>query len=103
MLGSATRWFMIAAPAVAGVVLLIFGTAGATSVAFGVTLIGLAPIIWMWNWFIRMSFDDHDRDKETSAREQRAREQRERMQRSKRPPLPPHPTSKLGRPRRRPL
>ncbi|WP_249011388.1 hypothetical protein [Conexibacter sp. DBS9H8] len=53
---TAIRWFLIIAPAVAGVVLMIFGTAGTISTAFGVTLIVIALMLWLWNWFIRMSF-----------------------------------------------
>jgi hypothetical protein len=68
------RWFLIVAPVVAGVLLLILGTAGAISTAFGVTLIGIAAIVWMWNWFIRMSFNDSARERETEAREERASE-----------------------------
>jgi hypothetical protein len=103
MLTRAVRWFLIAAPVVAGVVLLIFGTAGAISEAFGITLIGIAPIVWMWNWFIRMSFDEQSRERESEAREQRVREQRRlRQTPPPRKPAPPHPPHRLGprRPRR---
>jgi hypothetical protein len=83
MLTRLTRWFLIAAPLVAGVLLLILGTAGAISTAFGVTLIGIAAIVWMWNWFIRMSFNDRAREHETRDREERASEgQRLREQRA---------------------
>jgi hypothetical protein len=55
-----TRWFMIGAPVVAGILVLILGTAGSISTTFGIVLIGIGPIIWMWNWLIRMSFDEED-------------------------------------------
>lgn len=71
MLTRVTRWFLIMAPVVAGAALLIFGTAGGISVAFGIVLIGMGPVIWMWNWFIRMSFDE---EREKEARRQAARE-----------------------------
>jgi hypothetical protein len=88
---SAGRWFLIGAPAVAGVLLLIFGTEGSISVAFGVTLIGIAPLIWLSNWFIRMTFADDNREQETQAREQRATDQlaaarRAQLERSRRTP-----------------
>jgi hypothetical protein len=74
MLTRATRWFVIAAPLVAGILLLIFGTAGAISEAFGLTLIGIALMVWMWNWFVRMSFAEDTREKESRARELYRRE-----------------------------
>jgi len=57
----ATRWFLITAPVVAGILVLIFGTAGSISTTFGIVLIGIGPIVWMWNWLIRMSFVADDR------------------------------------------
>ena len=63
------RWFCIGAPLLAGVALIIFGTSGGISVAFGVTLIGISLIVWMWNWFVRMSFAETTREKEAVARE----------------------------------
>jgi hypothetical protein len=99
----ATRWFLIGAPAVAGILLLIFGTAGAISEAFGMTLIGIALLIWMSNWFIRMTFEDRGRDREASAREERARAQRTAIDRAQRPPgTPPHTVRRLTRRPRRP-
>ena len=97
MIVRATRWFLIVAPILAGVMLLVFGTAGAVSQAFGVTLIGIAAMVWMVNWFIRMTFDDDARDKETLAREERAREQRLALQPRPVAPAPHHPAHKLGR------
>ncbi len=103
MLTRAARWFLIGAPAVAGILLLIFGTAGSISVAFGVTLIAIAALVWLSNWFIRMSFDDRGRQIETEARERRAREQRVALARRKRADPPKHPPrTKLGRRPRRP-
>jgi hypothetical protein len=58
MLVRATRWFLIGAPVVAGILVLIFGTAGSISTTFGIVLIGIGPIVWMWNWLVRMSFDE---------------------------------------------
>jgi fatty acid desaturase len=103
MLTRATRWFLIAAPGLAGILLLIFGTAGATSQAFGLTLIAIAVMVWLWNWFIRMSFDDQGREREAWEREERAREQRLHRQPSQPAPPPGHPPRKLSRRQRRPL
>ncbi len=100
------RWLVIGAPAVAGIVLLIFGTAGGISVAFGITLIGITALIWMSNWFIRMSFDDHGRERETQEREARAVEQglaRKRAKRAKRTAAHRDAPRRLGGRRRRPL
>lgn len=72
MLVRSTRLFLIIVPAAAGIALLIFGTAGGISTAFGVSLIGIAAIVWMWNWLVRISFDWEDRDKEERERESRA-------------------------------
>jgi hypothetical protein len=97
----AARWFLIGAPGVAGILLLIFGTAGSISVAFGATLIGLSPLIWLANWFVRMTFDDDSREQESDARERRGLEQRAQRERAKR--HPPHRTAprRLGQRRRR--
>jgi hypothetical protein len=70
MLVRATRWFLIGAPVVGGVLVLIFGTAGSISTSFGIVLIGIGPIIWLWNCFGRMSFDDDDRTSKTAPREE---------------------------------
>ena len=99
MLIRTTRWSLITAPAVAGVALLIFGTAGSISAAFGVFLIGLAPIIWMWNWFLRMSFADDEREQETARREQRARDRGVERAGAPRPPARP---ARARTPRRAP-
>jgi hypothetical protein len=54
----------------------------------------------MWDWFIRMSFDDYDREWEAQERERRAREEllRLKRQRAARPPR-----RQVARLRRRPL
>ena len=36
--------------------------AGASSTALGIVLIGIGPIVWMWDWFIRTSFADATRE-----------------------------------------
>jgi hypothetical protein len=64
MIVRVTRWFLITAPVVAGIIVLIFGTAGGISTTFGVVLIGIGPIVWLWNWLIRMSFAEDDRASE---------------------------------------
>ncbi len=108
MLTRATRWFVIAAPAVAGVLLLIFGTQGVTSEFFGWTLIAIAAMVWMSNWFIRMTFDEDKFDRESSEREARAAHQRVLLEPPKRavvephPPHPPHPLRSARRLARRP-
>jgi hypothetical protein len=61
MLVRAARWFLIGAPVLAGILVLIFGTAGSISITFGIVLIGIGPIIWLWNWLVRMSFEEDDR------------------------------------------
>ncbi|MBO0768843.1 MAG: hypothetical protein J2O48_09195, partial [Solirubrobacterales bacterium] len=76
------------APLVAGALVLVFGTAGSISVILGWVLMGLTPIIWLWDWFVRISFDADDRDKEAAARERRCREQRLALERRRRGP--PH-------------
>jgi hypothetical protein len=102
MLARVMRWFLIGAPALAGILLLILGTAGSISVAFGVTLIGISALIWMSNWFIRMTFSDHRPEKDTQAREQRADEQRRKRERAKAPAPPRHPQRPSGAQPRRP-
>jgi hypothetical protein len=103
-----SRWILIGAPAVAGILLLIFGTEGSISVAFGVTLIGISPLIWLANWFVRMTFDDYGPERDTRAREQRATDQlaRARRDRDRAKRDPAHrkapPTSSLRGPLRRP-
>lgn len=102
MVTRATRWFSIAAPVVAGILVLILGTAGSISTTFGVVLIGLGPIIWMWNWLIRMSLDD-ERDDEPPARAPARRELRPPVQVKHHPgtAVPRRPPRELGVPRRR--
>jgi hypothetical protein len=73
MLVRIIRWFCIAAPLVAGVALIVFGTAGGISVAFGATLIGVALTVWIWNVFVRMSFAETTREREAVARENQPR------------------------------
>jgi hypothetical protein len=101
MLVRATRWFLITAPVVAGILVLIFGTAGSISISFGIVLIGIGFVIWMWNWFVRMSFDENDDAKNAPGREQQGREEHA-PQRLHREAAPGHPRRKLTRtPRRR--
>jgi hypothetical protein len=101
MLVRATRWFLIAAPVVAGILVLIFGTAGSISTSFGIVLIGIGFVVWMWNWFVRMSFDDDDQARNAPAREQKGHEAQP-SQRLHREPAPHHRRRKLTRrPRRR--
>lgn len=73
MLTRALRWFLIVAPVLAGVLVLILGTAGSISVTFGIVLIGIGPTVWMWNWFLRMSFDDYDDREQARTAEQEAK------------------------------
>jgi uncharacterized membrane protein len=63
----AIRWLLITAPVVAGIVVLLVGTAGAISTTFGMVLIGIGPIAWMWNWLVRMSFDDEQSQEHAAA------------------------------------
>jgi hypothetical protein len=101
MLVRITRWSLILAPVVAGVLVLVLGTAGSISTLFGVFLIGIAPIIWMWNWFVRMAFEE-EQQKETPPPAEPPRDEA-------RPPVPHehgsvhhHPERRLSRhPRRR--
>jgi hypothetical protein len=87
------RWSLVLAPMIAGVALLIFGTAGGISTGFGITLIGIGPMVWLWNWFIRMAFTE-EADKRAALereREEREREQRERRDAKRHvPPPDPH-------------
>jgi hypothetical protein len=91
MLTRLIRWFLIAAPAIAGGLLLIFGTAGATSEAFGWTLIGIAALVWLSNFFIRMTFDEDKFEREAHERELRAEAQQRRLERREPPELPEPP------------
>ena len=91
MLTRATRWFVIGAPALAGILLLVFGTAGATSQAFGWTLIAIAAMVWMSNWFIRMTFDEDKFERESREREARAEQQFRLLHPPEPPAAPPHP------------
>jgi len=101
MLVRATRWFMIVAPVAAGILVLILGTAGSISTTFGIVLIGLGPIIWMWNFFLRMSFDEEDEAPEPPVPERQALERQPRS-RLHRAPAGRHPRPKLSRLPRRP-
>jgi hypothetical protein len=94
----ATRWFLITAPVVAGILVLIFGTAGSISTTFGIVLIGIGPIVWMWNWLIRMSFVADDRARKPSAPDQEDREAKS-QHRVHRKPTSRHPRKKLTRTR----
>jgi hypothetical protein len=101
MLVRATRWFLVAAPVLAGILVMIFGTAGSISTTFGIVLIGIGPIVWMWNWLVQMSFDDDDRPSRPAPPEQQTH-QEQCPQRPNREPAPRHPRRKLTRvPRRR--
>jgi len=102
MIVRTTRWFLIAAPVVAGILVLIFGTAGSISTAFGIVLIGIGPIVWLWNWLVRMSFGEDARAGKPPASAQQADEP-ESPQRVHREP-PPHnaPKNRARPPRRRP-
>jgi hypothetical protein len=120
MTARAIRWFLILAPVLAGVVLLIVGSAESVSTAFGIVLIGIGPIIWMWNWFIRMSFDEErekaerrenaartreserTREPETRVPETPPREQHIEPELRHREPAPHRHDRDLGRSRRRP-
>jgi len=68
MIVRTTRRLLIAGPVVAGIVVMIFGTAGSISTTFGIVLIGIGPIVWMWSWLIRMSFDEDDRVRKPTGR-----------------------------------
>lgn len=101
MLVRVTRWFLIAAPVVAGILVLIFGTAGSISTSFGIVLIGIGFVVWMWNWFVRMSFDDDDQARNEPKPEQQDHEAQP-SQRLHREPTPHHHRRNLTRrPRRR--
>jgi hypothetical protein len=101
MVAHVTRWFLIAAPVVAGIMVLIFGTAGSISTTFGIVLIGIGPIVWMWNWFVRMSFEEERSASEPPAREEP--EHKEQPSQHVHPePAPGHTRKQLTRrPRRR--
>lgn len=73
---AATRWWLPAAIAVAGVVLIVAGQARSSSAlndslaAVGVALIVTALIVWMINWMFRMSIQSNrEREREEAARE----------------------------------
>jgi hypothetical protein len=101
MLVRGIRWFLIAAPVVAGILVLILGTAGSISTSFGIVLIGIGFVVWMWNWFVRMSFSDDDQERNAPAREQPGHEAQP-SQRLHREPAPHHHRRKLTRaPRKR--
>lgn len=96
----ATRWFLIAAPVVAGILVLLLGTAGTISITFGIVLIGIGPMAWLWNWLIRMSFED-DQGREPGT-DQHGGEPQPPPQ-AHRQRAPHDPRGKLtGAPRRRP-
>jgi hypothetical protein len=98
-LARAVRWSLIIAPVLAGIALLIFGTAGGISTGFGITLIGIGAIVWLWNWFLRMAFDE-EADKQ--AERDRERAERAQSSASDAPARPPHehppPRAPLPRP-----
>jgi hypothetical protein len=88
-LARVTRWSLIITPILAGIALLIFGTAGGISVGFGITLIGIGPIVWMWNWLLRMAFDE---EAEKQAASERARAERAQSAVTEQPPPGEPPT-----------
>ena len=99
MLVRATRWFLITAPVVAGILVIVLGTAGSISTTFGIVLIGIGPIVWMWNWLVRMSFEE---EPASERRTPRARPEQPAEERPHRQPAPGHDAAKLTRrPRRR--
>jgi hypothetical protein len=100
MIVRATRWFLISAPVVAGILVLIFGTAGSISTTFGIVLIGIGPIVWMWNWLVRMSFGDDDGARQPPTREQQGHEAQS-SHLVHREPAPSHSRKKLTRPPRK--
>jgi hypothetical protein len=92
---------LIAAPVVAGIVVLFLGTAGSISTSFGIVLIGIGFVVWMWNWFVRMSFGDDDDARNAPTPEQRGHEAQP-SRRLHREPTTRHPRRKSTRaPRRR--
>jgi hypothetical protein len=102
MLVRAIRWFLIAAPVVAGILVLILGTAGSISTSFGIVLIGIGLVVWMWNWFVRMSFSDDDDEKPAPATApERQRHEAHPSQRLHPEPAPRHSRRKLTPPPRR--
>ncbi len=65
-----TRTALPLAVAIAGVVLLFLGHGRTAAAGAGVVLLGAALIVWMINWFFRMSIESNkDRDREEEARE----------------------------------
>jgi len=93
MIVRTTRRLLIAGPVVAGIVVMIFGTAGSISTTFGIVLIGIGPIVWMWSWLIRMSFDEDDRVRKPTGREEQGHA--EPPQRIHHERAPPHPRKTL--------
>jgi hypothetical protein len=66
----ATRVWLPAAIAVAGIVAIVLGHGRNSEAAAGVGLIIVALIVWMINWLFRLSFQSNrDRDQEERARE----------------------------------
>ncbi len=67
---TATRVWLPAGIALAGVVAIILGHGHTTLASAGVVLLGAALIVWMINWLFRMSIDSNrDREEEERARE----------------------------------
>jgi hypothetical protein len=104
MLVRFTRWSLITAPVVAGVLVLILGTAGSISTLFGWFLICLAPIVWMWNWLVRMSFNEDNAEHESPVANRRDDEPTpipKTPQRHHQDVVPHHARQRLTRPPRR--
>lgn len=69
LLLAATRVWLPAAIAVAGVVAIVLGHARTALAGAGVVLLGTALIVWMINWLFRMSVEStRDREREEEAR-----------------------------------
>jgi hypothetical protein len=67
---TATRVWLPAVIAVAGIVAIVLGHARTALAGAGVVLLGTAVIVWMINWMFRMSVESNrDRDREEKARE----------------------------------
>jgi hypothetical protein len=66
------RYGLPVAIATAGVVVIIVGSGRGVSAAAGITLIGVALLVLLVNWFARLSISSQDdRDEEQRARERR--------------------------------
>ncbi len=67
---SATRVWVPALIAIAGVVGIVIGHGKSAAAGAGVGLVIVALIVWMINWMFRMSVESNrDRDREEEARE----------------------------------